>query len=177
MKSNKYTREKHQKQADTKQKKSCSIKDRPKNVDELVSAIERGQLDNRTNAAKKIVAMRAAIAENPAEVAKGLARDVLAVNSVITASIVKEIAGPGFSVLDEQGQLHPLIARHWPQTQKDILTAAQTLLRFEQAAGDTKPLGKPAAPKSGECDSEKVLDVSSLVLALNNASNEENSHD
>ena len=69
-------------------KKSRSVKDRPQSIGELITAIDENKLDGRTGPAKKITALRQALAAAPVEVCKGLIMDALSIDAVITSALV-----------------------------------------------------------------------------------------
>ena len=158
-----------QKQDNAPEKKSRSVKDRPKSADELVSAIEGARIDGRTAQAKRLQATRRMLAARPTETTLAIVKDTLAVNSVISAYMVQLLSRADFEVMDAAGNLNPILARHWPDTQKGILNAANALLRLEASLNpDSAGTGQGRRGKAvadAEADTEPV-DVSAIVLQL-----------
>ena len=134
-----------------------SAKARPQNTGELITAIDDGRLDGRTAPAKRITALRTAIATAPLEACIGVVRDILAVNLTIAQVITAEISRPGFQVLLPAGELNPLLTEYWQDTQKSLLNAAQTLARMEERAAQSSASGANGPVKNG-------IDISALVL-------------
>jgi len=131
---------------------------RPTDAAGLITAIETARLDQRTTPAKKIISLRTAIAAAPLEAAKGIIRDVLAVNLAISQAITSEIGKPGFEVLQADGSLNPLLSGHWENVQRNLLNAARLLLQVEP---------KPAPQSAARVASRAVsgdIDISALVL-------------
>jgi len=135
-----------------------SVKDRPQDVGELISAIDNGRLDGRTAPAKRITALRSAIASAPLEAARGVIRDALAVNLVIAQAITAEVSRPGFQVLLPDGGLNPLLAGHWQETQKSLLNAARLLIQTETKVDAEKAASGANRGTSGD------FDISALVM-------------
>ena len=128
---------------------------RPTDASGLIAAIDSGRLDQRTTPAKKIISLRAAIAKAPLEAARGIIRDVLAVNLAISQAITSEIGKPGFEVLTANGELNPLLSGHWENTQRSLLNAARLLLQVE---------GKGEVPAGTVPKKAAQSDISALVL-------------
>ena len=134
-----------------------SVKDRPENVGELVTAIEANRLDRRTRHAQRIINLRQAIGANPGQVARGMLADVLAINATIFHALAEEMSRPGFQVLMEDGSLNPILAKHWEGTQRAVQTAAVNLARIE---ADQKPIKGSSEGAS--------TDISALILEASN---------
>ena len=129
---------------------------RPTDAAGLVAAIDNGRLDQRTTPARKIISLRAAIAAAPLEAAKGVIRDVLAVNLAVSQAITSEIGRPGFQVLLPDGALNPLLAGHWQETQKSLLNAARLLIQTETRVEDVKA--------ASGANKAAYADISTLIL-------------
>jgi len=113
-----------------------SEKNRPKTIAELVTAIDDGRLDGRTAPAKRISALRAAIAKYPLESCIGVVRDALALDLTVAQVIVAEITKPGFQAL-VNGKLNPTL-EVWNNLQKSLVYTAQTLSRLEASTSGEK---------------------------------------
>lgn len=136
-----------------------SEKDRPANVHELITAIDDGRLDGRTGPAKRITALRQAIAAAPLQAAVGVVRDALALDLTIAQAITAEVSRPGFQVLVDGKKLNPLLEL-WRDLQRSLIYSAQTLARLEgQPAPQSAARGKDR-PAAGD-----IVDVSALVMA------------
>ena len=140
----------------TRVKKSRSVKARPQSAIELVTAIDAGKLDGRTGPARKITSLRAALENNPVEVCKGLIKDALSIDAVITQALVKEISRPGFEPMVDGGKrLNPVLVL-WKDIERSLIYTAQTLARMES---------QPTAQLStASTDKPCPTDVSSLIL-------------
>lgn len=137
-----------------KPRPSESVKDRPKTVAELTLAIQQDRLDNRTLAAKQITQAREVIGAAPLEASKALCIDSLAQTAAILTAITSELSKPGMKVLDESGNLNPLIAESLFRTQDSMRRTISTLMKLE---------GKGAAPAPPK-DQGGEMDLSSLIL-------------
>lgn len=133
---------------------SQSKKLRPQSAESLALAIQENRLDNRTRAAQDMVTLRNAIAQAPQEAAKGLVRDTLAANATIMTAVLRELTGPGVSIIGEDGAIHPLIAKTWPELQRATISAARVLAALEREG-----TGQP--PTDG---SQGEMDISTLIL-------------
>ncbi len=136
-------------------KRSRSIKDRPGTVEALELAIREDRLDLRTRESQQLVAIRDAITENPQMVARGAVRDLLAMNIVVSAAVARQLAKPGVSMVDAEGGVHPLVARHL-ELQKATLQAARALVAMEGRGGNGQ---------SGDAP-EDSLDISSIIREM-----------
>ena len=141
--------------AGKKPRPSESKKLRPQSSEGLALAIQQNRLDNRTRAAQDMVALRDAIASNPQEAAKGLVRDTLAANATIMTAVLRELTGPGVSIIGADGAIHPLIAKTWPDLQRATLSAARVLASLERDG-----TGQPATTD----DKPSEIDISTLIL-------------
>ena len=136
-----------------------SVKDRPGNISELISAINSGTLDNRTGVAKRLAALRSALASNPLESCRGVIRDCLALDLTIAQVVVAEVSRVGFEPLLANGKLNPILDI-WRELQRSLLYTAQTLSRMETRVDVKKTSGGTNRPAS--------VDISALVLEANN---------
>ena len=109
-----------------------SKKLRPQSAEVLALAIQDNRLDNRTRAAQDMIAVRDAIASNPQAAAKGLVRDTLAANATIMTAVLRELTGPGVKLVGDDGAIHPLIAKTWPELQRATISAARVLATLER---------------------------------------------
>lgn len=137
-------------------------RDRPRTATELVQAIDSGRLDLRTAPAKRIMDLRAAIADQPVEAARGIIRDVLAVNMAISQAVTAELSKPDFQVLQKDGSLNPLLSGPWAETQKALIGAAKLLIQVETATTAQKSVRNDSGAVSGP------VDVSALILEIDN---------
>lgn len=115
------------------------------------------KMDMRTSTAKQLVAIREAITRNPAETASGLVRDLLAVNALLMREIVKEVAASDVRVVDDAGEIHPLIGKTWFQLQAGIVQSAKAIIQLETAAKH----GTATARPTGETG---PMDISAVIL-------------
>ncbi len=156
-KSNNHGKEPKRPKADSGEqgKKRCrSKKLRPQSAESLALAIQDNRLDNRTRAAQDMIALRDAIAQAPQEAAKGLVRDTLAANATIMTAVLRELTGPGVKLIGDDGAIHPLIAKTWPELQRATISAARVLASLEREG-----TGQP--PIDGE---QGAMDLSTLIL-------------
>ena len=134
----------------TRQKKprpSESVKDRPKNAAELELAIQQDRLDNRTLAAKQITQAREVIGAAPLEASKALCIDSLAQTAAILTAITSELSKPGTKVLEESGNLNPLIADSLFRTQDSMRRTISVLMKLEEKGGNTAAAPEGEGPK------------------------------
>jgi hypothetical protein len=132
-----------------------SIKERPKDALQLLTAIDDNKLDGRSSASKRITALRGAIAAAPVQAAIGVVRDALALDLTVAQVIVGEISRPTFEVL-QGGKLNPLL-KTWQDLERRLLYVATVLSNLEKGQADQ---GKAAhAPNKGG-----PVDISALVL-------------
>lgn len=140
------------------------FKDRPGDVDGLVSALTTGRLDQRTLQARQILTLREAIQAAPLEHARALVADVLAVNAVLLQELTAATTRIGVHIVDEDGTPHPILTKHIPGVQRAILQASACLERLEGIAEKGKTT-RTAKSKAKNSDSSGA-DVSALVLEL-----------
>jgi hypothetical protein len=144
-------------------KKRCrSKKLRPQSAEALALAIQDNRLDNRTRAAQDMIAVRDAIAQAPQEAAKGLVRDTLAANATIMTAVLRELTGPGVKLIGDDGAIHPLIAKTWPELQRATISAARVLASLEREG-----TGQPPTGRQGE------VDITTLILEAQAHENDE----
>lgn len=141
-----------------KPKRCRSKKLRPQSVESLALAIQNNRLDNRTRAAQDMIALRDAIAQAPQEAAKGLIRDTLAANATIMTAVLRELTGPGVKLIGDDGAVHPLIAKTWPELQRATISAARALASLEREGA-----GPPPAD-----DKQGSKDLTTLILEVQN---------
>lgn len=144
-----------------------SFKDRPNDVDGLVSALGTGRLDGRALAAKQILALREAFEAEPTATTRGLIADVLSINGALLGALMEAMTRPGVRLVDEEGEPHPLIAKHVPNIQRAILQASAALERLEGIDPEKGKTSTTAKSKRNPAPSE-AGDVSALVLELSN---------
>ena len=132
-----------------------SVKDRPHNLPEMISAINSGTLDNRTGVAKRLAALRSIIAQNPVESCLGVLRDSLALDLTIAQVVVAEVSRAGFEPLLPSGKLNPVL-EIWRDLQKALVFTAQTLTRLEGQANPQKAVHGPNKGAS--------VDISTIIL-------------
>lgn len=149
-------------------KRSKSQKDRPGTVEGLALAIREDRLDLRTRESQQLVALRDAIDANPLEVARGAARDMLAMNLTISAALVRQLTMADTQLIDEEGSVHQLVGRTWPELQRSILSGITTLLRLESILN---PQPAKAGGKAGADDPDESSppSISDIILSLNDS--------
>ena len=170
MKRTRMTEESQHIQQHTEQNTPSAERDRQQDIDRAISAIENSKLDGRTVHSKRLLATRRMLADKPVSTALGLVKDTLAVNATIVSCLIQEMGKADFQILDEQGNLNPILAKHWPEAQKAILNGAQSLVRLEQAIDPEKP--KKASTSKGTTSAPSdndIVDVSTLVIELTQA--------
>lgn len=140
-----------------------SKKLRPQSAEALTLAIQENRLDNRTRAAQDMVALRDAIVSNPQEAAKAIVRDSLAASATIMSAVLREITGPDASIVDEDGNVHPLIAKIWPDLHRSTLQAAKALAAMEREGNPTPPTP----------DGEGAKDIATIILEAQAHENDE----
>lgn len=150
---------------------------RPDSPETLLHALQTGRLDMRTHTAQDLKAMRNAIAAAPLPVAAGVCRDLLAFGATMLAALQRAVTRAGEAgIVGEDGQVNPLITKFYPELQRSIIAASNTLLKLEQASGQETPK-TPRIPKSKpKNDDTNAGDVSALVLELS-APDKENCND
>ena len=121
-----------------KPRKSESVKDRPNTIEQLELAIETNRLDGRTLAAKKMVETRAAISADPAAASRVLLVDALAQSTAVLLSITNVLSRPGAKVLDDKGNLTPIIESLF-RSQDNVRRTVSTMMKL-----DGKGAGTPA---------------------------------
>lgn len=139
-----------------KPRKSESVKDRPKGVEQLSLAIQQNRLDNRTLAAKQITQAREVISAAPLEASKALCIDTLAQTAAILTAITSELSRPGVKVLDDSGNLNPLIGESLFRTQDSMRRTISTLMKLE-GKGEAQP---------GNADGQGAKDIAGLILEV-----------
>lgn len=142
-------------EATPKPKRSRNFKIRPSEPDGLITALRSDQLDQRTRQAREVLAVRDATAADPYAVTLALARDVLSVNAVIVQNLARYLTGPNAQILDEKGNVHELVAKHWPEAQSMLLKAAREVRRMEAEQG------RQPAQANGPDD---ATDLTSLIM-------------
>lgn len=125
------------------------------------SALQTIGLDMRTNTARQLLAIREAVAENPLQTASGVMRDLLAVNALLMREIVKEVAASDVRVVDDVGEIHPLIGKTWFALQGSLVQGCKTLMQLEAATRTTGGASKASADTG-------PLDVSAVILEESN---------
>lgn len=149
---------------DARQKKprpSRSVKERPTDAAGLTLAIQQDRLDNRTLAAKQVVQAREVIGAAPVEASKALCIDTLAQTAAILTAITSELSKPGVKVLDDSGNLNPLIGESLFRTQDSMRRTISVLMKLEGKGGKT-----PAS------DEDAAFDMSTLILQASEADHE-----
>jgi len=134
--------------------KSRSKKLRPQSADTLALAIQDNRLDTRTRAAQDMIALRNAIAQAPQEAAKGLVRDALAANATIMSAVLRELTTPGAKLIGDDGSVHPLIIKTWPELQRATIYAARVLSVMERQGCES------VSPPDGHGN----LDITGIIL-------------
>ena len=142
-----------------KERRNRSKKRRPDDIPGLVVALNEGLLDQRTQAARDALVVRDALARDPRQVATALVRDALALDAVIMSRISAELLRPDSKLIDDEGNPHELIRKHWPDVRAGILRGSKTLVELDHQAPEYPAPSDGAAP----------LDISSIVLSLANA--------
>ncbi len=142
-----------------KKERRSRAKKRPDDVPGLIVALREGDLDQRVQAARDALAVRDALAREPRQVAMALVRDALTFDAVVMSRLQTEILRPDLRIVDEAGELNPLISRHWPEIRNGILRGGKALVDLE-AKGTPAP-----ASAQGKPGQDSVMDLSALVLA------------
>lgn len=114
-----------------KERRNRSKKRKPEDIPGLIAAIDAGVLDQRLSAARDMLALRDNLATQPQPVVEALIRDALAIDGVIMARLATELVKPGNSLLDANGELHPLVVKYWPEVRNGILKSGKALLSIE----------------------------------------------
>lgn len=137
-------------------KRNRSVKRRPEDVPGIIVALREDTIDLRTREAQDVLALRDALAQNPEPVVQGLVRDALAIDGVIMARIAAELVKPGSSILNADGELHPLITKYWPDVRGGILKSGKALVSLE----------RETAPATGKTNASAApgLDISTIIL-------------
>ncbi|MCL2122658.1 MAG: hypothetical protein FWH34_01065 [Desulfovibrionaceae bacterium] len=120
-------------------RKSESVKDRPQTIEQLQLAIEAGRLDGRTLAAKKMTEARAVISADPVGASRILLTDALAQSTAVLMSITNVLSRPGVRVLDESGNLTPIVEALF-RSQDNLRRTVSTLMKLDgKGAGTPRP--------------------------------------
>ena len=142
---------------------------------ENVSAIQHGRIDCRTTRARRLLAIRQRLEDSTAATTAELLKDQLAVNAVIAEEVICYMASRDFEVMDTAGNINPILAKQWADSQRAILTSASALLRL---GGGTAPqktkqasMRKGTALPVGETMGD-ANDISALVLQLSDNSSQ-----
>ena len=137
---------------------------------ENVSAIQHGRIDCRTTRARRLLAIRQRLEDSTAATTAELLKDQLAVNAVIAEEVICYMASRDFEVMDTAGNINPILAKQWADSQRAILTSASALLRL---GGGTAPQKtKQASMRKGTALlADETMgddnDISALVLQVN----------
>ena len=137
---------------------------------ENVSAIQHGRIDCRTTRARRLLAIRQRLEDSTAATTAELLKDQLAVNAVIAEEVICYMASRDFDVMDTAGNINPILAKQWADSQRAILTSASALLRL---GGGTAPQKtKQASMRKGTAlladeTMGDANDISALVLQVN----------
>jgi hypothetical protein len=134
-------------------RRNRSKKRRPDTVPGLIAALREDTIDLRTRTAQDVLSMRDSLARAPEPTVKALVRDALAVDGVIMARIAAELVRPDANILDEFGQLHPLITKFWPEIRAGVLKSGKALLDMEK--------GRTPATD----DRQEEIDLTTLIVA------------
>ena len=136
---------------------------------ENISAIQHGRIDCRTTRARRLLAIRQRLEDSPAATTAELLKDQLAVNATISEELIRHLASHDFEVMDSDGNVNPILAKQWADSQRAILTSASALLRLGVTNSPQK--SKSSSTNKGKArpagDTEDVVDISALVLQLN----------
>ena len=137
---------------------------------ENISAIQHGRIDCRTTRARRLLAIRQRLEDSPAATTAELLKDQLAVNATISEELIRHLASHDFEVMDSDGNINPILAKQWADSQRAILTSASALLRL---GGGTAPQKtKQASMRKGTAlladeTMGDANDISALVLQGN----------
>ena len=124
----------------------------PKSIKALLACLQTGTLDGRRREGLQYEAVREALGQDPAEVAKALLRHDIAVLAVTIRAIVEDAQQGGGFLRD--GELAPALGKDLIRFQQAQTQALKALLSIE------------GNPKS-RTDPDAVLDVASIVMADN----------
>jgi len=116
-------------------------KQRPKDVPGIIAALNDGSINLRHPAAKDAITVRDALAAQPREVAAALVRGALALDAVIMQRIQAEVLRPDTTIVDADGNLHPLLVTHWPDIRGGIMRGSKTLAELDKRAASTANTG------------------------------------
>lgn len=128
-------------------------KEFPQDVVELAKVIDAGRLDNRTNAARRIVSARDAITGNPIQATQAIIFDALAQNVAVLAATTERLAQPDAVILDPAGELSPLVQSMF-EVQGQIAKLTQTMLRLE-----SQNQGKPVPGQGSDGLADIILEA------------------
>ena len=128
-------------------------KRRPKDIKSLLACLQANTLDGRRREALQYEAVKEALSQDPAEVAKALLRHDVAVLAVVVRSIVEDAQQGGGFLRD--GTLAPALGNDLVRFQAAQTKTLEALLRLE------------GNPKSRTKDGATILDVASIVMADN----------
>ncbi len=127
-------------------------KRRPKDIKALLACLQANTIDGRRREALQYEAVKEALGQDPAEVAKALLRHDAAVLAVTIRAIVEDAQQGGGFLRD--GELAPALGKDLIRFQQAQTQALKALLSIE------------GNPKS-RTDPDAVLDVASIVMADN----------
>ncbi len=125
----------------------------PKDIKSLLACLQTGTLDGRRREGLQYEAVREALGQDPAEVAKALLRHDIAVLAVVVRSIVEDAHQGGGFLRD--GTLAPALGNDLIRFSAAQTKSLEALLRLE------------GNPKSKTKDGATILDVASIVMADN----------
>ena len=141
---------------------------------ENISAIQHGRIDCRTTRARRLLAIRQRLEDSPAATTAELLKDQLAVNATISEELIRHLASHDFEVMDSDGNINPILAKQWADSQRAILTSASALLRL--GVTNSPQRSKSSSTSKGKAsptgDTEDVVDISALVLQLSDNSSQ-----
>lgn len=136
-----------------KERRNRSKKRKPTDIPGLIAAIDADVLDQRVSAARDMLRFRDALASAPEPVCKALLRDALAVDALIMSRLSAELVKPDADILNEFGELHPLVKTYWPEVRGGIIKGTKALLAMEPKADKAKD----------EADAEAMFDLSVIL--------------
>ena len=113
-----------------KPRKSESVKDRPRTVAELSLSIDAGRLDGRTVASRKMTEAREIINADAKGASRALIVDALAQGVAVLTAISCELSRPGAKVLDDSGNLTPIIEALF-RSQDNLRRTVSTLIKLD----------------------------------------------
>jgi hypothetical protein len=134
-------------------RRNASRKQRPTDVPGLIAALNDGALDQRHAAARDVLMVREALGSQPRPVAIAIVRQALALDAVVMQRIQAEVLKPDNSIVDANGNLHPLLVQHWPDVRAGIMRGAKSLMELDKKAA-----------AAGTAAGGNSLDISSIIL-------------